>query len=247
MVADKILSDQVVHVKRGRMNQLGFEPLYNSYFDFYLDGRYFGKPLLQLEDVTFHLYLRKNLTPSHPCWRMPSIRQIKKKFSIKDKIEGMMLRLHNAHLLRKESGIGRGEDGRNTTNDYILSDPIPTLEEFLAVASEDMFGVPLVGTYHIDPVPEIGTPGVPEVGRQKQTSLQQTWDRILSSLKSEMLSATFNIFLADTTLEIEGTTVIIRTSNTFAHSWIENRMSDKLLKRLRIELSQELTELHCVG
>ncbi|GEM_PF-3653333 len=59
MHAEQILEDQILYVKRGRFNGLGFEPAFNSYFDFYLDCKYFGEPLLELQDVTFHLYLRK--------------------------------------------------------------------------------------------------------------------------------------------------------------------------------------------
>lgn len=246
MNAKTILDDQVIYVKRGRLNGLGFEPCFNTYFDFYLDNRYFDKPLLQLEDVTFHLYLRKNLNDQNSTWRMPSIRQMKKKFGIsQDKIESMLRRLHDAHLLRKESGVGRGEDGRNTNNGYTLSDPLPTLEMFLAVASEGVFGVPISGTYQADPVPEIGTPPVPEIGRQEQTSsLQQTWGRILSELKLTMVSSTFSVFLSDITLEIAEKTAVIRTPNTFAHTWIETQMKAKLLKLLRYE-GVEVEDLRC--
>ena len=67
---------------------------------------------------------------------MPSIRQIKHRLAIsQDKIEAMMARLEQAHLLTTESGYRKGEDGQNTHNSYILSDPIPTLDEFLEVAA----------------------------------------------------------------------------------------------------------------
>jgi len=74
MRANDILDDQIIHVKRGRQNGLGFEPLWNSYFDFYLDSRYFEEPLLELQDVTFHLFLRKNLNDKNKSWKMPTIR-----------------------------------------------------------------------------------------------------------------------------------------------------------------------------
>ena len=45
MRAKDILEDQIIHVKRGRLNGLGFEPAFNSYFDFYLSAKYFGEPL----------------------------------------------------------------------------------------------------------------------------------------------------------------------------------------------------------
>jgi hypothetical protein len=141
--AASILNDQVIHIKRGRMLGLGFEPCWNAYFDFYLETKYFGKPLLELQDLALHLYLRKNLNDRNPQWKMPTIRQMKKKFDISfDKLDAMLRRLDAAHLLKKESGV-RKDNGMNTRNDYILSDPIPTLDEFLTVAGEGVFGVAL--------------------------------------------------------------------------------------------------------
>lgn len=140
--------------------------------------------------------------------------------------------------------------GRGYPPVSVLSDPLSTLEQFLAVASEGVFGVPLSGAYPLAPVPEIGTAPVPENGRHEQTLLEQTWEKILSDLKMTMLAATFITFLADTTLELDGQTAIIKTPNTFAHGWIENRMKDKLLKLLNVELhnkSVQLTELQCIS
>jgi hypothetical protein len=107
MNVHEILADQVIHVKRGRMNGLGFEPAFNSYFDFYASSKYVDPPLLQLEDIAFHLFLRKNLNDKNPAWQMPSVRQIRKKFRIgQHKLEAMLKRLEQAHLLQKESGVG---------------------------------------------------------------------------------------------------------------------------------------------
>lgn len=117
-------------MKRGRSNGLGFEPCFNSYFDFYLNSQYFGEPLLQLEDVTLHLFLRKNLNDRNKAWKMPTIRQMMKRFGISQvKLYAMLTRLERAHLLTKESGTRVGTV--NARNDYILSDPIATLTEFL--------------------------------------------------------------------------------------------------------------------
>lgn len=76
MKPEKILEEQRITVKRGRTNGLGFEPAWNCFFDFYLSTRYVDPPLLQLEDVTFFLFIRKNINDSNPDWHMPSIRQI---------------------------------------------------------------------------------------------------------------------------------------------------------------------------
>jgi len=245
MDANSILTDQVIYLKRGRTNGLGYEPAFNAYFDFYLDTRYFPKPLLQLEDVTFHLYLRKNLNDTNPRWRIPSIRFIKKKFRIgSPKIDAMMARLSAAHLLKKESGLRTGV--RNTNNIYVLSDPIPTLSEFLTVAAEGVFGQSLcTQNENIDPsyVPKTGTLDVPEMSTPEQTLYKQTWEKILDTLKGSMLLETFNTFLANTTLEVDDQTAIIRTPNTFAHGWIENRMKAKLLRELKLEL--DVIDLRC--
>lgn len=252
MHTNRILSEQVIHLKRGRMNRFGFEPCFNAYFDFYLNTKYFEKPLLELEDVTFHLYLRKNLNDTNPSWRMPSMRQMQRRFSIgQHRIESIISRLEAAHLLKKESGYRAGPDGMNIRNDYILSDPIQTVEEFVAVAAEGVFRYPLKaewcsqnGYSPDDPVAETATLGEATSATQEQTLLKQTWDKILESLKSTMLPNTFNMFLADTSLELEGTTAVIKTPNTFAHDWIQNRMKDKLIKLLSHE-GLVLTCLKC--
>ena len=167
MRAEQILDDQVIHVKRGRLNGLGFEPAFNSYFDFYLDGKYFGEALLELQDVTFHLYLRKNINDTNRNWKMPTLRQMKQKFGISyDKIYAMFDRLERAHLLNKQSGVRVGT--ANVRNAYIVSDPITTLGEFLEVASQGLFTLPLLPEYQAPEeapdVPEIGTSGAPEIG-----------------------------------------------------------------------------------
>src|SRR4030095_999574 len=139
-----ILSEQVIRIKRGRMNRFGFEPAWNAYFEFYLTTKFFGQPLLQFEDVTFHLYLRKNLNDYDPEWKMPSVPFMKRQFGMgQARIEKIIERLTKAHLLTKVSGKRRGQKEANITNEYILSDPIPTLEEFLLVAKDGQFGHPL--------------------------------------------------------------------------------------------------------
>lgn len=252
MNATEILRDQTIVVKKGRTNGLGFEPAFNAYFDFYLNPKYFGEPLLQLEDVTFHLFLRKNLNDSNPAWKMPSIRQMKKRLSIgQPKIDAMMKRLDAAHLLRKESGVREGN--HTISNNYILSDPIPTLEEFLLVANEGLFGkkpctyfeytssgsVPILGT---PPVPILSTPSVPDLGTHKQTLkteqtlTEQIWDSVLKTLKLQLPSASFSAFLQGTTLQLENSTALVTTPNTFSIDWLQNRMSKKLLFAINQEL-----------
>lgn len=258
MDAKAILEDQVIHVKRGRMNGLGFEPAFNSYFDFYLDAKWFGEPLLELQDVTFHLYLRKNLNDRNPQWKMPTYRQMKKKFKAGyGKLEAIMRRLDTAHLLKKESGVRR-ELGLTTRNDYILSDPIPTLEEFLLVASEGVFGLPLLAEWNVisapttpaandelpcpqngdTDVPEMGTPSVPEMGTYKQTlkNKQTSGESMFEDLKFQIGEKVFNRFMAGATLVSKQDGIaIIGTPQAYARDWIENRLSDKLRRLLAVE------------
>src|SRR5215212_10001769 len=61
------------------------------------------------------------------------------------RVYSMLERLEKAHLLTKESGTRVG--AVNERNDYILSDPISTLAEFLEVALENLFPYPLLEPY----------------------------------------------------------------------------------------------------
>jgi hypothetical protein len=183
---EEILEDQVIRVKRGRLNKFGFEPAWNSYYDYYLSDKYLKKPILKLEDISFHLFLRKNLNDDDPTWKMPSMRMMKRRLSVsQDKIEGMLNRLTQAHLLEKVSGQQKGDKRANVANTYILSDPIQNLLDFLVVAAAGKFPHPLREKWKKDlvppvpesgtgVVPEIGTAPVPESGTHKHTSFKQT-------------------------------------------------------------------------
>ena len=74
MNATEILTDQII-LKKGRFTNFGFEPCSNAFFDFYVSPKYISPALLKLEDVAFHLFLRKNLNDRDPTWRMPTMRQ----------------------------------------------------------------------------------------------------------------------------------------------------------------------------
>jgi hypothetical protein len=185
-VAKEILDDQVIRIKRGRLNRFGFEPAWNAYYDYYLSNKYLKRPILRLEDVTFHLFMRKNLNEDDPTWRMPSFRMMKRRLGVsQDKIEGMLRRLAKAHLLEKISGKRQGEKGADIANTYLLSDPIQELEEFLTVAAAGEFPQALREEwkdYFATPVPMAGTTPrtdgrygpVPMAGTHKHTSIEQT-------------------------------------------------------------------------
>lgn len=257
----QILDDQVIHIKRGRSNSFGFEPLWNAYFDFYLDRRYFGQPLLEMGDVTFHLYLRKNINDRNPSWKMPTIRQIKEKFGIGNgKIYAMLERLEKAHLLTTTSGARVGTP--NERNDYILSDPIATLAEFIGVATEGIFGrellpaykiasqhenqhVPTLGTrvpkIEISDVLEMGTCHVSEMGTDQQTlntqhTLQEQLDPRLEELRFSIGEKTFDRWLNGAQiLSTEDNTAVIGTPLAYARDWIENRLSAKIGRALGVD------------
>ena len=264
MNASKILEDQIIHVKRGRLNAFGFEPAWNAYFDFYLSPRYLNPPLLRLEDVTFHLFLRKNLNDKNPDWQMPTIRQMKKRLSISyDRLHAMMVRLEQAQLLKKVSGFRQGSDGENIPNHYILSDPIQSLEEFLVVAAEGVFGVALKEEWlrpaSVDPCPEnrdtlsrnSDQSPVPEIGTLNILKKHETvvWDRVLEQLKPSMPSATFASFLQDTKLlSLAEGVAVITTDRPHTVDWLRNRLGPKIKRAIECELRlldtpQAVTEL----
>lgn len=244
MQPKQILDDQRITVKRGRMNGLGFEPAHNSFFDFYLNSRYVDPPLLQLEDVTFFLFLRKNINDTNPDWQMPSVRHIMRRFRIGyAKYKAMLFRLSRAKLLVKISGVNQAG---NTPNTYVLSDPISYLDEFLTILDAGLF----------DPVSEMETGGVPETEAPaidemetggvadpealnilpiKQTH-KQIWFNVLSVFKQHMIADSFHLFLEGATLAIEGDVATITTATNAGKSWVENRLSKRLVGMLNMEL-----------
>jgi len=260
MRASQILDDQVVHVKRGRSNGLGFEPAFNSYFDFYLNSKYFGQPLLELEDVTLHLYLRKNLNDKNQSWKMPTIRQMMAKFGISQKkLMTILKRLEQAHLLFKESGVRAGQV--NTRNDYILSDPIPTLNEFLEVAQEGLFRLPLwqaeqnsieipCMTEQYTDVSLSDTPYVlpsdtpyvlpsdtdQQTLRTKQTSEENSFDPAFEELRFSVEEKIFERFMNGARLiDIEEGIAVIGTPFAYAKDFIENRLGEKIKRALQVD------------
>lgn len=248
MQPQQILKDQRITLKRGRTNGLGFEPAFNSYFDFYLSSKYVDPPLLQLEDVTFHLYLRKNLNDSNPDWRMPSYKQIQRKFRIgQGKITSMLARLERAHLLVKVSGVRK--DGPNVNNEYILSDPIAHLDEFLTVVEAGVF-TPISktdtgGTSEIDiaSTPETDEGATSELDDHKQTSPQQTiWNNVLSLLKKQTTEATYNTFLDGTQLEsVCDAVAVITTTKSYAVDWLSAQMANQIRRMLSVETGGKIS------
>jgi hypothetical protein len=66
MKPEHILEEQWITVKQGRMNGPGFEPAFNSFFNFCLNRKYVDPSLLQLEDVTFFFSSVKTLMTVTP-------------------------------------------------------------------------------------------------------------------------------------------------------------------------------------
>jgi hypothetical protein len=246
----KATLDAQIILKKGRLNGFGYEPAWSSYFDFYISAKYVSPQLIRLEDAMFHLFLRKNLNTRNPEWKMPSIRQMMRRLCISQrKVEGIMNNLIAAHLLTKESGFRKGELGKNIQNTYILSDPIQTLDEFIAVAQENLFPYPLRSEYSIDPctreayspVCEEGTPPVREEHTQKQTSsFKQTSEKQIDPAFEELRfligEKTFDRFMDGAKLIAIGEgTAVIGIINAYAKDWIENRIKDKIKRSLKVE------------
>ena len=168
----------------------GFESAWNEYYDCYATTTYLVRPLIKLEDIGYHLYLKKNINPHNPSWELPSFRQQKKTLGLsQDKIQAIEARLASAGLLVKESGKGKGQKGENISNDYLLYEPKELGDFLLAVARGEMPGTlnekgrrklaelkarfddhgtppsggpaPESGT---PPAPDSGTPGAPRAG-----------------------------------------------------------------------------------
>ncbi len=115
----------------------GFETAWNEYFDCYATTTYLETPLIRLEDIAYHLYLKKNINPTNPRWELPSFRQLKRILGLsQDKIQGIEARLGAAGLLLKESGVGKGRKGENVANDYLLYEP-RALADFLVDVAGD--------------------------------------------------------------------------------------------------------------
>ena len=114
----------------------GFETAWNEYFDCYATTTYLEAPLIRLEDISYHLYLKKNINPTNPRWELPSFRQLKKILGLsQDKIQGIEARLGVAGLLLKESGKGKGARGENVANDYLLYEPLELADFLIAVTA----------------------------------------------------------------------------------------------------------------
>lgn len=180
----------------------GYEPCYNTFFDLYLEQGY-----LQLEDVTFYLFLRK-----HHNYRTPTIRHMKQKFGVgQGKIYAMLERLESANLLKKEI------DGY-TLYEPVVGTDVPVIDTL----------VPEMGA--VD-VPKIET-SVPTESTHKQTDL---WESVLSNIKPSMQDATFNAFLKSSQLiSLEPATIEVNPS---AKHWVEKQLEKKLLRALNVELS----------
>ena len=249
MRAEDILDDQII-IKKGRFNTYGFEPCANSFFDFYVSPKYISPPLLKLEDISFHLFLRKNLNDHNPRWKMPSINQMMARLDVSySRLRSMMNRLDRAHLLKKESGFKRGKKGENVRNTYVLSDPIQTLDEFLTVANEGVFLIlpnepyrgkrdTLTAEIAIAPIAEIAMQKQTLNPKQTVTTLEEKlWENCLKQLQQQLPADSFHTFLADTMFkDVTDGVAVITTNRSYAKDYLENRMGSLIKKVLGLEL-----------
>jgi hypothetical protein len=260
---------------KGRTIREGFEPAFNAFFDFYLSPKYIDPPLLQLEDVTFFLFLRKNLNEHDKSWKMPTIRQMMARLDIsQNKVNAMMTRLDKARLVEKVSGYRMGDNGRNMPNDYILSDPLQTLNEFLAFAAQGGFEqeltpqwqeyiAPLLDDYpvseldtppmnHAKPVSKLDTPPVAKLDTYKQTSFKQTngidliWESVLETLRQQLPATSYSSFIAPAKLvALKDGAATIAIPTPKAKDWLENRLARQLKQLLSIESKSKVISV-CV-
>lgn len=136
-----ISSETKRRVRLAENQRKGFESAWNEYFDCYASTTYVEEPLIRLEDVSYHLYLKKHINPTNPRWELPSFRQLKKILDLsQDKLQGIEARLGTANLLVKDSGKGKGVKGENVANDYLLYEPLELADFLLAVANGQLPG-----------------------------------------------------------------------------------------------------------
>jgi hypothetical protein len=229
--AERILQDQLLITKRQKIEG-GFEPGFNGYFDFYIPNRFFveGRPLLQLEDVAMHQFLRKNYNPDNREWRPPGIRQLMKRLDMTfHRVTAMTKRLETAHLLHMFSGAGQGGKGQNITSEYRLWDPIQKLADFLVVAKSGVFGMTLrdewINRLEELQLPEsqesleeeddrrensnrvlqkLEHPPVEEIATYNRLKKQEQgggiWDSVLKSLERQLTATTFQLYVRDSRL-----------------------------------------------
>lgn len=134
--AEPLSAESKRRVRLADGQRKGFETAWNEYFDCYATTTYLEAPLIRLEDISYHLYLKKNINPTNPRWELPSFRQLKKILGLsQDKIQGIEARLGVAGLLLKESGKGKGTKGENVANDYLLYEPLELTDFLLAVTA----------------------------------------------------------------------------------------------------------------
>src|SRR3954447_27000332 len=139
--AEPVSSETKRRVRLADGQRKGFETAWNEYFDCYATTTYLEEPLIRLEDISYHLYLKKNINPTNPRWELPSFRQLKKILGLsQDKIQGIEARLAEAGLLMKESGKGKGAKGENVANDYLLYEPLELTDFLLAITAGRLNG-----------------------------------------------------------------------------------------------------------
>jgi hypothetical protein len=139
--AAPLSSEAKRRVRFAENQRKGFESAWNEYFDCYASTTYVEEPLIRLEDVSYHLYLKKHINPTNPRWELPSFRQLKKILGLsQDKLQGIEARLAVARLLVKDSGKGKGARGENVANDYLLYEPLELADFLLAVANGELPG-----------------------------------------------------------------------------------------------------------
>jgi hypothetical protein len=135
----------------------------------------------------------------------------------------------------------------NERNDYLLADPVQTLEEFLTIARESLFPrglnpewaeVCTDNRYMVYP-PSVQE-DVPEIGTDQQTlkTEQGVWDSVLTQLQLSVPANTFAVFRQGTELlSITDGVATIGTNRSHACEWLQVQMAPRIKKVLAVELS----------
>jgi hypothetical protein len=259
MQPENILESYVVHTKKKRVNS-GFEPCFNAYFDFYVSPRYLDPPLLNLEDVSLHLFMRKNFNPDHPTWTPPGVKQIMKRLDISySRFTKMTGRLETAQLLKIVSGLHQGDKHAHVANEYILVDPIQSQEEFLTVAAAGIFGRPLreewlerVPPYREkrDSLPsESRQPPTAEIAtHNRQLTTEQTgWDGVLEQLEHQLPAATYQQLLdGSTLLRVESGIATIVLTRAESCDWAQRQLANNVRRLLTVELQEPVRDVQFI-
>ncbi|MBM7573050.1 DnaA N-terminal domain-containing protein [Aquibacillus albus] len=75
--------------------------------------------------------------------------------------------------------------------------------------------------------------------------MSDLWSNVLSELKKKISAPSYETWLKDTTAEIEGEVITIKSNNVFSSDWLESRYKDLIFETVR-EIARETYDLEFV-